>query len=115
MPSVSGSASSPRKHKPTVEHRTVCTKLREKRKEGLSIVKAAEKSRRAEERKHRKLMKKATGLDVRELALILGMKAQAFVEGEDFDARSEELSRAEEVAQSILEMGREARAKASAA
>ena len=87
--------------------------LRQKRKEGLEIMKAADKKRKKAERAHRRLVKKATALSVRELALILGMKAHAFAEGEEFNARSEELSSAEVVAQSILDMGREARQNAA--
>ena len=87
--------------------------LRLKRKEGLDIMKAADKKRKKAERAHRRLVKKATALSVRELALILGMKAQAFVQGEEFDARSDELSSAEIVAQSILDMGTEARRNAA--
>ena len=76
-------------------------------------MKAADKKRKKAERAHRKLVKKATALSVRELALILGMKAHAFVEGEEFDARSNEFSSAEIVAQSILDLGREARENAA--
>ena len=99
----------PKGVKPSVVHRDVVAELKQKRKEGLRIVKEAEKKQRAAERAHRKLMKKASALQVHELALILGMKAQGFVDGDDFDARSQELSAAEKVAQSILELGREKR------
>ena len=107
-------ASSPqRKHQPSIAHRTVVAELKEKRKEGQKIIKEAEKKQRSVDRAHKKLMKKASALEVHELALILGMKAQAFVEADDFDASSSELSVVEKVAQSILELGKEKRDAAS--
>ena len=99
----------PRKHA-SADHCAVVRELRQKRKEGLEIVKAANKMRKKAERAHRKLAKKAASLDVRELALILAMKAPAFAEGGDIGARSEEISTAEAVAQIILDLGRDARA-----
>ena len=111
MPPKAGS-SPQRKHQPSIAHRTVVAELKEKRKEGIKIIKEAEKKQRSVDRAHRKLMKKASALEVHELALILGMKAQAFVEADDFDANSPELSAAEKVAQSILELGKEKRGAA---
>ena len=109
MPPKTGGGASPRKLS-SAEHYAVVTELRQKRKEGLEIVKAADKTRKKAERAHRKLVKKAASLDVRELALILAMKAQAFLEGDDVGAHVEELSTAEAAAQKILDLGRDARA-----
>ena len=109
MPSRASSSSAPvRKHKPEPKYENVVATLKRKREEGKALVKAAAKEQRRVDRAHKRLMKKASALTVEELALILGMKSAALVD-------AEELSSAEKIAQSILELGREKRNRAQAA
>lgn len=110
MPSRASTSSAPaRKHKPEAEYQNVVAALKRKRQEGSALVKAAAKEQRRVDRAHKRLMKKATALTIDELALILGMKAAAIVDGAEFDASSADLTPAERIAQSILELGREKR------
>ena len=110
MPSRASTSSAPaRKHKPEAEYQNVVAALKRKRQEGSALVKAAAKEQRRVDRAHKRLMKKATALTIEELALILGMKTAAIVDGAEFDASSADLIPAERIAQSILDLGREKR------
>ena len=54
-------------------------------------------------------MKKATALDLHELAMILGMKAQGLAISQGGGAQSEELDAAEAAAEAILRLRHEQR------